>query len=191
MTQDKQVRLAEKYCIHYHEGQFRKGSNEPYATHPFAVRDILSKYGYNDPQTQCIALLHDTREDTEIIIEDIKKVFGFEIAHGVYVLSNNTIKLDNIKLIENLLLENIIEEKNERLYLLRLALARKQIQRIKIADMIHNTRDLITLTPNGIAKKIKLARSFYIPLGKKIAPIMIKELEQNIKNYEKLVNTKR
>ena len=43
------VVLAEDYCKHYHGGQRRKGGNqEPYDTHPFAVRAILVDFGYDD-----------------------------------------------------------------------------------------------------------------------------------------------
>jgi len=54
------IELAKKYCQHYHEGQFRKGSNLPYATHPFSVAETLARFGYDDVITQCIAYLHDT-----------------------------------------------------------------------------------------------------------------------------------
>jgi len=85
------VELAKEFCIHYHAGQFRKGSNQPYHSHPIALTEILAKYGYDDEVTQCMALLHDTVEDTALKLREIKEAFGFEIEHGVYILSKNTI----------------------------------------------------------------------------------------------------
>ena len=166
------ITLAKKYCEHYHEGQFRKGSNLPFSTHPIAVAGILSKYGYADEVTQCIALLHDTVEDSELRMNEIQEVFGYEISHGVYILSRNKGKMRDGKKLSH-------DD-----YLQRLFWARKKIKRVKIADMIHNTRDLESLSPESIERKIKDATEFYIPIGKEIAPIMVKELVTNFQVFE-------
>ena len=58
------IKLAEEYCTYFHKPEKRKGGNqEPYKTHPFSVRDILVRYGYDDSETQAMALLHDTIEN--------------------------------------------------------------------------------------------------------------------------------
>jgi hypothetical protein len=49
--------------------------------------------------------------------------------------------------------------------------------------MIHNTQDLENLSEHGRQKKIIDANEFYIPMGRIVAPLMVKELEQNIKHY--------
>jgi len=87
------VLVAKKYCQHFHDGQFRKGSNLPYATHPFAVAETLARYEYDDAVTQCIAYLHDTVEDSQVRMDEIQEVFGYEISNGVYILSKNKRKL--------------------------------------------------------------------------------------------------
>lgn len=178
------IELAKKYCEHFHAGQFRKGNKSPYSTHPLTVSDILKKYGYSDPITQAIAILHDIVEDTEVITGEIKDRFGYEIANGVFVLSKNTISkecqeysLDAIKIGKELSANEI--------YRLRLAFARRSVKRVKIADMIHNTSDLESLSNEGRRKKIVEAERFYIPMGKKVCPIMVKELEKNINNFKK------
>src|SRR6056297_2016393 len=91
------INLAKEYCKYYHKGQFRKRDNEQYYKHPFEVARILEKYGYSDTTTQCIALLHDVIEDSEMRIKEIQEVFGYEISNGVYVLSRNTIGLEKKK----------------------------------------------------------------------------------------------
>jgi len=53
--------------------------------------------------------------------------------------------------------------------------------------MIDNTKDLESILPLSIEKKIAEANDLYIPLGRKVAPIMVHELEQNIENYFKKV----
>lgn len=70
----KACKIAEKY----HEGQKRK-SGEPYIIHPFAVAYYLTEYNA-DEESIISAILHDTVEDTEYTIEEVKKDFGEEIA---------------------------------------------------------------------------------------------------------------
>jgi len=178
--------LAKEYCKWYHRGQYRKGSHEPYYKHPFQVAEILEEYGYSDPVTQCIALLHDVVEDSEMKVREIGEKFGYEIANGLYILSKNTIGSRTKELLNNSMEEEIENFSDEELYKMRISFARRKVKRVKIADMIHNTRDLNSLDEEGIRKKIKDAEEFYIPLGRKVAPEMVKELEKNIKNYCKI-----
>jgi len=192
MDDVKLMTLAKGYCLRYHENQFRK-NGEPYHNHPIRVQEILKKYGYDDVVTQCVALLHDVFEDTKIIRGRIKEEFGYEIANGVYVLSRNTISIKERDVILNIMGFKIKDlskditprEIVERLYKARLTFARSKILRVKIADMIDNTRDFGYLHITGIKRKIEDAKNFYIPLGKEIAPEMTKELEKNIEEYEK------
>lgn len=173
---DGLVKKAEDYCRLVHSGQKRKDSNEPYSNHPFAVRGILVKYGYKHVVTQCRALLHDVCEDGDLSIKDIYNKFGFKIALGLFILSRNKGTKENQTKLSN----------GE--YKQRLVMARKpDIIRVKIADNINITRDLETLTQTAIESKIRDAEEFYNPLGKKIAPEMVKELIFNInKYYERL-----
>ena len=172
MLTTNHIELAEQYCRQYHQGQFRRASNEPYEKHPFMVREILQRYGYEDVVTQCVALLHDTIEDTTLRLEEITDRFGFEVSNGVYVLLRNKGK--------NLDAGELSGEE----YKQRLLFARPMIQRVKIADMVDNTRTLEQLRPTGIARKIEEAEQFYIPLGRRIAPLMVNELVRNIEHYQ-------
>jgi len=177
---ERLVGLAEKYAFKYHEDQKRKGSGQPYVVHPEAVRDMLKKYGYDDYVTQCIALLHDIVEDTEMITTEIKERFGFEISNGVYILSKNTISEDTILMAKEITNAAVFID---NAYKLRLLFARETVQRVKIADMIDNTKDLHNLDESGIRRKIKDAARFYIPLGKRVAPVMIEELDNSIRHH--------
>ena len=134
-------------------------------------------------------VLHYIIEDTEMITGEIKERFGYEIANGVFVLSKNTISSDTLDLLDKTLPIDIKTLTKEQIYKLRLSFARRKVKQIKIADMIHNTQDLISLQkPESIARKLSDAEDFYIPIGRKIAPLMIKELENNIINYRKKKN---
>lgn len=178
--------LARKYCIHFHKGQFRKGSNMPFYMHPIEVAGILDNYGYSDITTQCIAYLHDTLEDTELSTEELQERFGYEVANGVFVLSKNTINQESWNSLNRTLPFEIDDLSLDQIYKSRLAFARKKVKRVKLADMIHNTQDLPSLgNPKSIEKKINDANQFYIPMGREIAPLMVKELEENIENFHK------
>lgn len=67
-------RLAEKA----HAGQ-KRVSGEPYVIHCIAVATILAEMRV-PPNVVAAALLHDTVEDTNVTLEDIKREFGPEIA---------------------------------------------------------------------------------------------------------------
>jgi GTP diphosphokinase / guanosine-3',5'-bis(diphosphate) 3'-diphosphatase len=168
-----QIVLAEQYARKYHDGQFRKGSNLPYVVHPIAVAETLARFGYDDPVTQCIALLHDTVEDSKLSMDEIQEVFGYEISNGVYILSRNKGKMREGELL------------TPEGYIDRLSWARNKIKRVKISDMIHNTQDLEALSDEGIDKKVADAEKVYIPWGREIAPIMVGELEANITNFRR------
>src|SRR6478735_2825716 len=64
-----------------HSGQKRR-SGEPYITHPVAVAQIIAA-----------ALLHDTVEDTEYTLDELRDQFGDEIA----MLVDGVTKLDKVK----------------------------------------------------------------------------------------------
>ena len=69
---------AYRYAEKAHDGQMRQ-SGEPYITHPIAVAQILVELGM-DTETICAGLLHDVVEDTSSTIEEIKKIFGADVA---------------------------------------------------------------------------------------------------------------
>ncbi|MDQ1587034.1 MAG: diphosphokinase / guanosine-3,5-bis(diphosphate) 3-diphosphatase, partial [Microbacteriaceae bacterium] len=74
-----------------HSGQKRQ-SGEPYITHPVAVAQILADLGIG-AKTIAAALLHDTVEDTEYTLDEIRHNFGDEIA----MLVDGVTKLDKVK----------------------------------------------------------------------------------------------
>jgi GTP pyrophosphokinase len=64
-----------------HSGQ-QRASGEPYVSHCVAVAVILSELRV-PPAVVAAGLLHDTVEDTDITLDDIKRDFGEEIARLV------------------------------------------------------------------------------------------------------------
>ena len=69
------IEKAFQFAFSKHDGQFRKGTDIPYITHPFAVSMILKHHQYSD-DVVAAGLLHDTLEDTETTEEELQDLFG-------------------------------------------------------------------------------------------------------------------
>jgi guanosine-3',5'-bis(diphosphate) 3'-pyrophosphohydrolase len=78
-------RVAEKA----HSGQTR-ASGEAYITHCIAVAEILAIEMCAPPPVIAAGLLHDTVEDTEVTLDDLRKDFGDEIAKLVDAVTKLT-----------------------------------------------------------------------------------------------------
>lgn len=81
---DKAVIFAAKA----HQGCVRKGSGQPYIFHPLEVMSIASLMTL-DADILCAAMLHDTIEDTDTTLDDIKREFNDRIALFVSYESEN------------------------------------------------------------------------------------------------------
>lgn len=73
---------AIEFAARAHSGQYRKKTKIPYIVHPLQVAQILIEH--DSPGNAVIAaILHDTIEDCETTLSDIKNHFGENIAHLV------------------------------------------------------------------------------------------------------------
>ena len=71
-----------------HRGQVRKGeTNKPLIIHPTGVAITLHQYGADD-NLIAAGYLHDIVEDTKYKLEDIKRIFGEDIAHLVDIATD-------------------------------------------------------------------------------------------------------
>ena len=64
----------------YHRGQTRRGGLAPYWVHPVRVAMELGRWNEATPDRLMTALLHDTVEDTEATVGDIRTNFGPDVA---------------------------------------------------------------------------------------------------------------
>lgn len=62
------VSVAENIATKAHEGQFRKGGEIPYITHPQRV----AKRVEGDEAAQAVAWLHDVLEDSDVTEEELR-----------------------------------------------------------------------------------------------------------------------
>lgn len=76
------VSKAIVFATKAHEGQFRKATKIPYILHPMECAVIISGMT-TDEEMIAAALLHDTVEDCDVTIEDIRREFGSRVAQFV------------------------------------------------------------------------------------------------------------
>lgn len=122
---------AYEFAAKAHANQVRS-SGEPYITHPLAVSFILLELGM-DTDTICAAMLHDVVEDTDATLEDLKKLFGTDVA----MLVDGVTKLGKIPLFTK------EEQQAENVRKILLAMSQDiRVIIIKLADRLHNMRTL-------------------------------------------------
>ena len=70
---------AVKFAVEAHQGTERRAKGYPYIIHPMEAVCIVATMT-NDPEMLAAAILHDTVEDTNVTIEQIRERFGERVA---------------------------------------------------------------------------------------------------------------
>ena len=70
------------FAVHAHAGTERRGKGFPYIVHPMEAVAIVSTMTA-DQELQAAAALHDTVEDTDVTVEQLREAFGDRIARLV------------------------------------------------------------------------------------------------------------
>lgn len=153
------------YAMKMHGTQTR-ASGDPYFSHPLEVAGILTRMKL-DHGTIITALLHDVIEDTDASLDDIRRMFGDEIARlvdGVTKLTRIELQSDRTKQAENLR---------------KLVLAMSQDIRVllvKLADRLHNMRTLHFIENSDKRRRIAAeTMDIYAPLAARIGINDIKD----------------
>lgn len=162
------INRAYVYSMKAHGNQ-KRASGQPYLVHPLAVAGILADLQLDDASI-AVGLLHDTLEDTLSTYEEIKGLFGAEVAE----LTEGVTKLSKISF------EDKAVEQAENFRKLLLAMSKDiRVLLIKLADRVHNMRTLSAFSNES--KKRRIAREtldIYAPLADRIGLHVIKaELE--------------
>ena len=148
-----------------HRGQLRK-SGDPYITHPVAVATILAELGMT-PSTLVAALLHDTVEDTEYSLEQLRREFGPEVA----MLVDGVTKLDKVTYGDAAQAETVRKMVVAMAHDIRVLV-------IKLADRLHNARTWKFVPAASAEKKARETLEIYAPLAHRLGMNTIKwELE--------------
>lgn len=152
------VLKAYKFAEQKHAGKYRE-SGAPYITHPLTVAYILAEE-HVDCHTLCAALLHDTVEDTDTTLDDIKREFNEDIAH----LVDGVTKISNIDYMD----KDELNYANLRKMLLSL-FDDPRIMMIKLADRVHNMRTLkYKKKPEKREKKARETLKIFVPIADKL-----------------------
>jgi len=161
--------LDEAYAFAHaaHKDQVRK-SGEAFVNHPIEVALILAEL-HMDTATLKAALLHDTVEDSEASIEEVRELFGDEVAE----LVDGVTKLGKIEF------ESMSEAQSNNLRKMLIAMAKDiRVILIKLADRLHNMRTLAALPETRRIEKARETMEIYAPLAHRLGISSIKwELE--------------
>ena len=169
----KLLRIAFEMAADAHVTMRRK-TGEPYILHPIAVAKIcVEEIGLGVRSTIC-ALLHDTVEDTDIGLEDIKREFGEEITRIV----------DGLTKIDNVIDVNASQQAENFKKILLTLTDDPRVILIKLSDRLHNMRTLDVMKRE---KQLKIASEtifIYAPLAHRMGLYNIKtELEDLSMKY--------
>ncbi|MBL7950739.1 MAG: bifunctional (p)ppGpp synthetase/guanosine-3',5'-bis(diphosphate) 3'-pyrophosphohydrolase [Flavobacteriales bacterium] len=165
--ESRMIRKAFNIAVEAHKEQRRK-SGEPYIYHPIAVARICAEEIGLGATSVVAALLHDTVEDTDLTLDDVKDLFGPTVAtiiDGLTKISGMQFGTDSI------------QAENFRKVLMTLAQDVRVIL-VKLADRLHNMRTLDSMARD---KQLKIASEtlfLYAPLAHRLGLYNIKsELE--------------
>ena len=141
-----------------HEGQTRE-SGEPYFTHPLHVACLLAEMRL-DIDTLITALLHDTVEDCNVTLQDIRNIFGDSVAMLV----------DGVTKLSRLELQSVDTKQAENFRKFVLAVGKDiRVLLVKLADRTHNMQTIKAIS--NLDKRRRVASEtmeIYAPLAERM-----------------------
>jgi GTP pyrophosphokinase len=161
------IRRAYILSAKCHAGQVRK-SGEPYLIHPLAVADILADLKL-DIETIAVGLLHDVIEDTLITFDELKELFGQDIADMV----------DGLSKIAKISFKSKEEAQAENFRKMMFAMAKDiRVILVKLADRTHNMRTLEHMSREKQQRIAEETLKIYAPIANRLGIQRLKiELE--------------
>lgn len=162
------MRSAFDFARAAHKGQKRK-TGEPYILHPIAVATIAAEELMLGANPVAACFLHDVVEDTPHTIDEIRTLFGDDVAFLVEIVTKRKKeRYDESKQVDN--------------YRQMLMSARYDIRAllVKLADRLHNMRTLSSMRPD---KQMKIAGEtdyFYAPLATRLGLYRVKTELENL-----------
>jgi GTP diphosphokinase / guanosine-3',5'-bis(diphosphate) 3'-diphosphatase len=163
----KAIEQAFVFACTSHADQRRK-SGEDFITHPVEVAKICAGLRL-DTETLCAALLHDTVEDTSASLDEVRELFGEQVAGLV----------DGVTKLTGITFQSRDEHQAENYRKMMVAMATDvRVILIKLADRLHNMRTLEALAKQKQIEKARETLEIYAPLAHRLGIHAIKwELE--------------
>ncbi|XP_069899402.1 guanosine-3',5'-bis(diphosphate) 3'-pyrophosphohydrolase MESH1 isoform X2 [Dipodomys merriami] len=129
---------AADFAARKHRGQRRKDpEGTPYINHPIGVARILAlEAGVTDTAVLQAALLHDTVEDTDTTPEELELRFGAQVRRLVEEVTDD---------------KALPKAERKRLQVERAPHGSPGARLLKLADKLHNLRDLSRCAPVGLS----------------------------------------
>ena len=158
------IEKAFNYCVDHHLGQKRL-TNEEYYIHPYNVAKIIVGLGM-DSQSIAAALLHDVVEDTDVEIDEIKRLFGEDVA----------LLVDGVTKIGRLSITSKEQQQAESLRKMLIAMGKDvRVIIIKLADRLHNMRTLGAMPEQKQRDKALETLEVYAPIAHRLGIRPVKE----------------
>ena len=151
-----------------HAGQTRR-SGEQYITHPLEVAALVADMKLDDVAIAA-SLLHDVVEDTLTTIENVRELFGAEVAHVV----------EGVTKISTIPFSSSEERQAENFRKMLLAMVDDvRVILVKLADRLHNMRTLDHLSEEQRIKISQETLDIYAPIAHRLGMSKVKnELEE-------------
>ncbi len=161
------IRRAFEFGLMMHEGQVRK-SGEPYMSHPLEVMDIIAELRL-DTASLVAGLLHDTVEDTDTSVAELKELFDADVAFLV----------DGVTKLSKLEFNTREEAQAENFRKMIIAMSRDlRVILVKLADRLHNMRTLRHMPELKQERISQETMEIYAPIAHRLGISWIKtELE--------------
>jgi GTP pyrophosphokinase len=161
------IRRAFDFACDQHVGQLRK-SGEDFIHHPWSTAQVCAGMKL-DSSTIAAALMHDVIEDTDAELEQVRELFGDEVA----LLVEGVTKLSKI----NFASREQAQAENYRKMVMAMA-QDVRVVLIKLADRLHNMRTIEALPKQKQTNKARETLEIYAPLAHRLGIHSIKwELE--------------
>ena len=146
-------------AAHAAVGQLRKYTNEPYIVHPAEVVSIVRSVPHTEAMLAA-AWLHDVVEDTGVTIETVRAEFGEEVADLVAWLTDVSRPEDGNR------------AHRKALDCAHTAAAPAAAQTVKLADLISNTRSIMTHDPKFAVTYLEEKRALLAVMARGDATLM-------------------
>ncbi|MCI6615823.1 bifunctional (p)ppGpp synthetase/guanosine-3',5'-bis(diphosphate) 3'-pyrophosphohydrolase [Ruminococcus sp.] len=165
----KAYKLAEKS-----HGDQRRVSGIPYILHPTSVACIVAELGM-DTDSICGALLHDVVEDTPVMLDEISKQFGGEVAKLI----------DGVTKISKIPYSTREQQQAENIRKMLIAMADDiRVIIIKLSDRLHNMRTMDCMPEQKRRDKSLENMQVFAPIAHRLGIKTVKdELEDRSLQY--------